>query len=71
MVLSALLIFAIIPFEKELFVAMLLAYTLPAPFIIPLYATDNAHKAYISTTLSIQTLVSLALFIGIAAYTLV
>ncbi len=70
MALSALLIFAVIPFEKELFVAMLLAYTLPAPFIIPLYATDPVHKAYISTTLSIQTLVSLVLFIGIAAYTL-
>ena len=70
MVFSALLIFSIIPFEKELFVAMLLAYTLPAPFIIPLYATDPKHKAYISTTLSIQTLVALILFIGIAAYTL-
>ncbi len=68
--LSALFIFAIIPFEKPLFVALLLAYTLPAPFIIPLYATDPAHKAYVSTTLSIQTLVSLVLFIGIAAYTL-
>ncbi|HPJ01608.1 MAG TPA: hypothetical protein PKU80_02075 [Candidatus Limiplasma sp.] len=70
MALSALLIFAVIPFQKELFAAMLLAYTLPAPFIIPLYATDPAHKAYISTTLSIQTLVSLVLFIGVAAYTL-
>lgn len=68
--LSALLIFAVIPFEKPLFVALLLAYALPAPFILPLYATDPAHKAYISTTLSIQTLVSLLLFVGVAAYSL-
>lgn len=68
--LGSLVVFSVIPFEKPLFVAMMLAYSLPAPFIIPLYVDVSGHGEYISTTLSVQTLVSIALFIGIAAYTL-
>ena len=68
--LGALFVFTVIPFEKPLFVAMLLAYMLPAPFIIPLYADVTGHAEYISTTLSVQTMLSILLFIGIAAYTL-
>ncbi|MDD3212518.1 MAG: hypothetical protein PHY64_02535 [Eubacteriales bacterium] len=68
--LGSLVIFSVIPFEKRLFVAMMLAYSLPAPFIIPLYVDVTGHGEYISTTLSVQTMVSIALFIGIAAYSL-
>lgn len=68
--LGTLLVFSIIPFDKELFVAFLLAYSLPAPFIIPLFADVTGHGEYISTALSVETLVSIALFIGIAAYSL-
>ena len=68
--LSALVLFSLIPFDKPLFVALLLAFSLPAPYIIPLYAEAEDHAAYLSATLSAQTLVSLALFIAIAAYTL-
>jgi len=68
--LGAAVVFSIIPFEKPLFVAMLLAYSLPAPYIIPLYVDVTGHAEYISTTLSVQTLVSIVLFIGIAAYSL-
>jgi len=68
--LGTVFVFSIIPFEKPLFVAMLLAYSLPAPFIIPLYANAAEDGEYISTTLSVQTLVSIALFAGIAIYTL-
>lgn len=67
---GSLVLFAIIPFEKPLFVALMLAYSLPAPFIIPLYADVAGHGEYISTTLSVQTLVSVVLFIGVAAYSL-
>ncbi len=67
---GALVIFSVIPFDKPLFTAMLLAYAMPAPFIIPLYVSDSAHAQYISTALSVQTLVSIALFIGVAAYSL-
>ena len=64
------IIFHIIPFEKPLFTALLLAYSLPAPFIVPLYADVTGHADYISTTLSMQTILSIILFIGIAAYSL-
>ena len=64
------IIFHIIPFEKPLFTALLLAYSLPAPFIVPLYADVTGHADYISTTLSMQTILSIILFISIAAYSL-
>lgn len=67
---SALIIFAVVPFQKPLLVALMLGYMLPAPFIIPLYADVTGHGEYISTTLSISTLLSIVAFIGIAAYTL-
>ena len=67
---GALVIFAFIPFEKPLFVAMLLAYSLPAPFIIPIYANAGEHNEFISTTLSVQTILSIVLFIAVAAYSL-
>ena len=60
----------LIPFEKPLFVALMLAWSLPAPFIIPLYADLGKDGEYISTTLSMETIVSILLFIGIAAYSL-
>ena len=65
-----LVIFSVIPFEKPLFTAVLLAWCLPAPYIIPLYAASGEDGEYISTTLSIQTVVSILLFIGVAAYSL-
>ena len=67
---GSLIVFSVIPFEKQLFTALLLAWSLPAPFIIPLFADVTGHEKYISTTLSVQTVVSLVLFVGIAAYVL-
>lgn len=66
----ATIIFALTPFDKQLLVALLLGFSLPAPFIIPLYADVTGHGEYISTTLSISTLISVVLFVGIAAYSL-
>ena len=60
----------LIPFDKPLFTALILAWSLPAPFIIPLYADLGKDGEYISTTLSVQTVVSILLFIGISAYSL-
>ena len=48
----------------------LLGWSLPAPFIIPLYADLGKDGEYISTTLSMETIVSILLFIGIPAYSL-
>ncbi len=63
-------IFALTPFDKSLLVALMLGFSLPAPFIIPLYADVAGHGEYISTTLSVTTLISIAMFVCIAAYSL-
>lgn len=68
--LSAAVVFSLAPFDKRLLVALMLGFSLPAPFIIPLYADVTGHGEYISTTLSISTLISVALFAGIAVYSL-
>ncbi|MBR2603193.1 MAG: hypothetical protein IKE08_10970, partial [Clostridia bacterium] len=68
--LDYLVIFSIIPFDKQLFIALMLAWSLPAPFIIPLYADLGQDSEYISTSLSAQTVASILLFIGVAAYSL-
>ncbi len=68
--LSALVMFSIVPFDKNLFTAMILLFSLPAPFIIPLYADVDAEGVYISTTLSMNTVVTILIFIGLSVYTL-
>ena len=68
--LSSLIIFSIIPFDRRLFTALMLAWSLPAPFIIPLFADMGDDAEYISTALSTETIVSILLFIGVAAYSL-
>ena len=68
--LSSLLIFSVVPFDKQLFSALMLAWSLPAPFIIPLFADMGDDAEYISTVLSMETIVSIVLFIGVAAYSL-
>lgn len=42
--------------------ALLILFLLPAPFVIPLFTDKNDEKEYISTTLSLNTLVSMLLF---------
>ncbi len=54
-----------IPLSTELFWAIVLLFTLPAPFVLPVFADKKEDAAYISTSLSIYTLVCIALFIGI------
>ena len=70
LILGRIIIFTFIPFNKPQFVALLLAYSLPAPFIIPLYTDVGKEGEYISTILSIETVFSILLFAGIAAYSL-
>lgn len=65
------IIFHIIPFDKKLFMALLVMYSLPAPFIIPLYADVKEDGGYISSTLSVGTLVLVALYAGIVGYSLI
>ena len=68
--LDSLVIFAVIPFDRQLFTALMLAWSLPAPFIIPLYADLKEDGEYVSTCLSVMTVVTILTFIGVAAYSL-
>lgn len=67
---SGLILFALVPYDKPLLVALVLGFSLPAPFIIPLFADVKEHGEYISTTLSVSTLVSIITFVGIAIFSL-
>ena len=66
----SLVLFAIIPYDKMLMLALMLQYTLPAPFIIPLFADLGEDGEYVSTSLSMGTLLSVVLFVFVAAFSL-
>ena len=64
------ILFAVIPFDKGLLLALMLQYSLPAPFIIPLYADLGDDAEYVSTTLSLGTVLAVLLFFLLAAFSL-
>ena len=64
-------LFAIIEYDKLLMLALMLQYTLPAPFIIPLFADLKEDGEYVSTSLSMGTLLSVVLFVFVAAFSLI
>ena len=68
--LVSLVLFAIIPYDKMLMIALMLQYTLPAPFIIPLFAELGEDGEYVSTTLSLGTLLTVVLFPLVAMFSL-
>ena len=65
------ILFAIIEYDKLLMLALMLQYTLPAPFIIPLFADLGEDGEYVSTSLSMGTLLSVVLFVFVAAFSLI
>ena len=64
------ILFTVIPFDKGLLLALMLQYTLPAPFIIPLYADLGDDAEYVSTTLSLGTVLAVVLFFLLTAFSL-
>ena len=64
------ILFAVIPFDKGLLLALMLQYSLPAPFIIPLYADMGDDAEYVSTTLSLGTVLAVLLFFLLTAFSL-
>lgn len=64
------ILFAVIPFDKGLLLALMLQYSLPAPFIIPLFADMGDDAEYVSTTLSLGTVLAVLLFFLLAAFSL-
>ena len=61
---SVLLIFlkGIIDLEEPLFWAIILMFSLPAPFVLPIFSGDKEQKGYIATSLSLGTILSLIFF---------
>ena len=55
-------------YDKELEVALMVLYSLPAPFIIPMFADLGDDSEYVSTTLSVNTVVTIILFVLISAF---
>ena len=55
-------------YDKELEVALMVLYSLPAPFIIPMFADLGDDSEYVSTTLSVNTIVTIILFVFISAF---
>lgn len=70
MAIISVILFAIVGFDKLLLLALLVQYSLPAPFIIPLYADLGDDSEYVATTLSLNTIVTVVLFFFIAAFSL-
>lgn len=58
------------PVTPQLFWAAALMFSLPAPFVLPLYVHGEAQESYISTCLSVYTLISVAIFAVIATLAL-
>ena len=65
---AALIVFQVMPFDKQLFMALVLLFALPAPFVIPLYADVESEGVYISNTLSMGTLITILIFVGLSVY---
>ncbi len=63
-------LFALIPYDKSLLMALILQYILPAPFIIPLFADLGDDAEYVATTLSLGTVVAVVLFFFLTAFSL-
>lgn len=67
---SNLIIFNVFAFDKNLEIALMVLYALPAPFIIPIFSEVGEDGEYVATSLSVHTLVTVVLFIAIVAYSL-
>ncbi len=62
------ILFSIIPFDKTLRIALAVLFSLPPPFVIPIYAKTGSDGEYIAATFSLTTIVMIGLFAVISAY---
>ncbi len=70
LVISNLVIFSLFAFDKDLEIALMVLYALPAPFIIPIFSDVGNDGEYVATALSVHTLVTVALYALIVIYSL-
>ncbi len=67
-VLGIFLISRFIPMSRELTFALIIMFSLPAPFILPIYGQSELEQAQTSTALSLNTLFSIAAFAVISLF---
>ena len=52
--------------DKPLFWAIVLMFSLPVPFVLPIFSDDKNEEGFIATTLSIGTIISIGFFVIIS-----
>ena len=52
----------LITLPQPLFWAVILMFTLPAPFVLPIFSEDEKQKGYVAATLSLGTVLSIVFF---------
>jgi len=60
--LALLLVGALTPIDRPLLWAFILMFLLPPPFVLPVFVRSEDEAAFVSATLSLSTLVALAVF---------
>ena len=65
---SCLVIFRFIPYSKETLVSLILAFSLPGSYAIPMFGKFEGHRDYVSTTISFSTVLTLFVFVGLTVY---
>ena len=67
---SLFIIFKIVPFTKEQFTTLMLAFALPPSYALPAFAKFEGQSDYVATTISFCTILTLIVFVGLSVYAL-
>lgn len=59
---------AVLPISDAIRWAIIIIFLTPAPFILTMYTTNDQERADVSMSLSLQTIVSVLIFIGITIF---
>jgi predicted permease len=68
--LVAFIVFRFVPYDRVLLFSILLLFLLPPSFAVPMFSKLEGYEEYISTTISFCTIITLLIFIVMAAITL-
>lgn len=68
LVLSSLVVFALLPFDKNIFMALCLFFAMPTSYILPILGDKLDEGRYIAAMLSVYTIFTLIIFLFLSAY---
>ena len=66
----AFIVFRFVPYDRVLLFSILLLFLLPPSFAVPMFSKLEGYEEYISTTISFCTIITLLIFIVMAAFAL-